>query len=203
MGNAGVHPTGGLADALGLCGVNYEEVKLERDELCQEDVLTFSATDLSDEVLTLLADLYLSFPSRFVFSSDELEDAFERIVSQSPRMVALREQAANQQRAWLETQGLLNFPPFDPEIESLGNFAARVESACGVERGDLLSIGDDGGISINPKEPTKLTSDATKTLIALLESFSRNLPISVTGRIQAMPANSEPALFSDNPGKSA
>lgn len=178
----GDHPTGPLADALMSCGIKPEDVKVEWDDLCQEDVLTFAAANIPDAVLVDLADLYLSFPSRFVFASEELDDAFQRLVSASPRMVALRDQARRQQHEWLATRGLSGFPPFDPENESLGEFAGRVEMACGTERGDLLSVNGDDALLVNPPEPSKLTPDRIRTLMALLQTRAPKLPYFVTGQ---------------------
>jgi hypothetical protein len=177
----GDHPTGPLVDALMSCGIKPEDVKVEWDDLCQEDVLTFAAANIPDAVLVDLADLYLSFPSRFVFASEELDDAFQRLVSAHPRMVALRDQARRQQHEWLATRGLSGFPPFDPENESLGEFAARVEMACGAERGDLLSVNGNDALLVNPPEPSKLTPDRIQTLIALLQTRAPKLPYFVTG----------------------
>jgi hypothetical protein len=176
----GVHPTGGLADALISCGIAPENVEVEWDDLCQEDVLTFSAKSIPDEVLVNLAELYLSCPSRFVFASEDLEDTFQVLVSKSPRMVALRDQLRNQQQEWLETRGLSAFPPFDPERESASEFSARVEIACDAERGDLLLVNGDDSISIDPREPGQLTLDRTKTLLALLETRAPNLSYFMT-----------------------
>ncbi len=177
----GDHPIDPLADALMSCGIKPEDVKVDRDDLCQEDVLTFSAANIPDAVLIRLADLYLSFPSRFVFASEELDDAFQRIVSASPRMVALRDQARWEQHEWLTTRGLSGFPPFDPESESASEFAARVEIACGTEQGDLLSVSGDA-ISVDPPEPRKLTLDRMKTLMALLDTCGPNRPYFIMGQ---------------------
>jgi hypothetical protein len=178
----GDHPTGGLADALISCGIVPEDVKVDRDDLCQEDIITFSAADIPTTVLTALADLYLSFPSRFVFASEELDDAFQGIVSASPRMVALRDQARIEQHEWLTTRGLSAFPPFDPESEGVSEFAARVEIACGSARGDLLSVNGNDAISVDPPEPGKLTLDRMKTLMALLETRAPNLRYFIVGQ---------------------
>lgn len=178
----GVHPTGGLADALISCGIKPDDVKVDRDDLCQEDVLTFSTTNIPNAVLIELADLHLSFPSRFVFASEELADAFQGIVSASPRIVALQDQARNERREWLTTRGLSAFPPFDPESESVSEFAARVEIACGVERGDLLSVKGKDAISVDPPDPGKLTLDHIKTLMALFETCAPDLPYFLTGQ---------------------
>lgn len=171
-----IHPTGGLADALISCGIRPEDVKLDRDDLCQEDVLTFSAPNLPSSVLVDLAELYLSFPSRFVFASDALDEAFQRVVSASPRMVALQDQARREQSEWLATRGLSGFAPFDPGSESLGEFAARVEVACGAEPGDLLSVTGEDALLIDPPEPRKLTPDRIQTLMALLQTCAPSLP---------------------------
>lgn len=176
------HPTGPLADALLSCGIKPEDVKVDRDDLCQEDVLTFAGANISKAVLIELADLYLSFPSRFVFASEELDDAFQRIVSASPKMVALRDQAHREQHEWLATRGLSGFPPFDPESESVSEFAARVEIACGTERGDLLSAKGNDTLLVNPLEPSKLTPDRIQTLMALLQMRAPNLPYFLTGQ---------------------
>lgn len=159
-----------------------QDVRLERDDLCQEDVLTFAAANIPNAVLIELADLYLSFPSRFVFASDELGEAFQRLVSASPRMVALQDQARREQYEWLATRGLSGFPPFDPESESVSEFAARVEIACGTERGDLLSVQGNDALLVNPIEPSTLTPDRIQTLMALLQTRAPNLPYCLMGQ---------------------
>ncbi|MEN5051784.1 hypothetical protein [Brevundimonas naejangsanensis] len=177
----GVHPTGGLADALISCGINPEDVKVEWDDVCQEDVLIFSTAHIPNAVLTDLADLYLSFSSRFVFASEDLEKAFQSMVSKSPRLVALRDQALNQQHEWLKTRALSAFPQFDPASESVSDFAARVEIACDAERGDLLSVKGNDAVSVHPRDPSKLTLDRMRTLMALLETCAPNLPYFIMG----------------------
>lgn len=178
----GDHPTGWLADALVSFGIKPEDVQVEWDDLCREDVLTFASANIPDAVLVDLVDLYLSLPSRFVFASEELDDAFQRLVSASPRMVALRDQARREHHERLATRGLSGFPPFDPENESLGEFAARVEMACGAERGDLLSVRGKDTLLVNPSEPSKLTPDRAATLLALLEVCVPSVPYLLAGR---------------------
>lgn len=177
----GTHPEGRLADLLISCGVDPEDVHVERDEPCQEDVLTFSAPRLPQATLVSLAELHLTFPSRFVFASGALNDAFRRIVSQSPGMVALRDQLHGQRQEWLRTRGLSAFEPFDPRKESVSDFAARVEAACGARRGELLSAQGEEAIRIHPKEPGTLTLDEFRTLAAVLETFAPDLPCFVDG----------------------
>ncbi|WP_312595036.1 MULTISPECIES: hypothetical protein [Brevundimonas] len=177
----GAHPTGDLADALISCGIKPVDVKVEWDADCQEDVLTFSAAKIPNGVLIDLADLYLSFPTRFVFASEDLETAFQGILSKSPRLVALRDQALDQQHEWLKTRGLSAFRKFDPAKESVGDFAVRVEIACNAERGDLLSVKGNDAVSIHPRDPSKLTLDRMRTLLALLETCAPNLLYFVTG----------------------
>lgn len=178
----GDHPTGRLADALMSCGIKPEDVKVDWDDLCQEDVLTFAAANIPNAVLVELADLYLSFPSRFVFASEELDDTFQCIVSASPRMVALQDQSRRRQHEWLAARGLSSFPPFDSESESVSQFAARLEVACGTERGDLLSAKGDDAILVIPLEPSKLTPDRIRTLLALLQTRAPNLPYFLNGQ---------------------
>ena len=182
METMGYHPTGPLADALMSCGIEPDEVKVEWDDLCQEDVLTFAAVNIPNAVLIELADLYLSFPSRFVFASEELDDAFQRTVSELPKMVAQRDQARREQREWLATRGLSSFPPFDAESESVSEFAARVEIACDTERGKLLSVKGNDALLVNPLEPSKLTPDRIQTLMALLQTCAPNLPYFLSGQ---------------------
>lgn len=78
-------------------GVKPEDVKVDWDDLCQEDVVTFAAASIPNAVLIELADLYLRFPSRFVFASEDLDGVFQGIVSASPKMIALRDQASREQ----------------------------------------------------------------------------------------------------------
>ena len=177
----GVHPENQLADALIACGVNPEEVDVERDDLCQEDVLIFSETDFSHANLVCLAELYLSFPSRFVFASDDLDETFQTIVSQSPRILELQGQLRTHQADWLKDKGLDGFPPFDPVTESVAAFSRRVEAACGFEQGDLLSVDGDGSIWIEPEVRGQLTLDVTRTLIAVMETFGASVPWRMTG----------------------
>jgi len=99
-------------------------------------------------------------------------------------MLALRDQLHEAQYDWLKARGLSTFEPFDPENESVSGFAGRVEAACGVERGDLLSIQGDEAISIDPKNPGKLSLDDIKTLTALLDRFAPNLRHFVTGGVR-------------------
>jgi len=162
----GAHPTGDLADALISCGIKPVEVKVEWDADCQEDVLTFSASKIPNAALIDLADLYLSWPSRFVFASEDLEKAFQDILS---------DQALNQQHEWLKTQGLSAFREFDPGKESVSDFAARVEIACNAERGDLLSVTGNDAVLIHPRDPSRVTLDRMRTLLALLETCAPNL----------------------------
>lgn len=182
MKTMGDHPTGPLADALMSCGIQPGDVKIDWDDLCQEDVLTFAAANIPDAVLIELADLYLSFPSRFVFASEELDNAFQRTVSVSPTMVALRDQARREQQEWLATSGLSNFPPFDPESESVSEFAARVEIACGTERGELLLVKGSDALLVNPLKPRTLKLDRMRTLMALLQTCAPNLPCFLSGQ---------------------
>lgn len=175
------HPTGDLADALISCGIKPVEVKVEWDADCQEDVLTFSASKIPNAALIGLADLYLSWPSRFVFASEDLEKAFQDILSKLPRLVALRDQALNQQHEWLKTQGLSAFREFDPGKESVSDFAARVEIVCNAERGDLLSVTGNDAVLIHPRDPSKVTLDRMRTLLALLETCAPNLLYFGTG----------------------
>ncbi|WP_271144956.1 hypothetical protein [Brevundimonas sp. NIBR10] len=171
-----------MADALIACGVNPEEVDVERDDLCREDVLTFSTTDFSKANLDGLAELYLSFPSRFVFASDDLDETFQAAVSQSPRILELQYRLRTQQADWLKAKGLAGFPPFDPVTESVLAFSRRVEAACGFGQGDLLSVDDDGAVRIDPKDSGRLTLDDTQTLMALMETFGANVPWRMMGQ---------------------
>ena len=58
-------------------------VSVERDDLCQQDVLSFSGAEISKLSLDRLAKLALLWPSRFVFATDDLQDEFEQSVRKS------------------------------------------------------------------------------------------------------------------------
>ena len=83
------NPEGLLADALVACGVAPELVEVRWDALCQEEVLTFGGDSFSDQVLTCLAELYLTFPSSFVFTSGEAQERFDEAVRQTPAMTSV------------------------------------------------------------------------------------------------------------------
>ncbi|MGH6978282.1 MAG: hypothetical protein ACRED4_03165, partial [Brevundimonas sp.] len=162
------HPTGLLEDALSACGVDPRFVEIEWDDLCQEDVLTFAGDHHPDTTLNRLADLSLTFPSRFVFATDALQDSFERMVMASPVILKLREEFERDQRRVLEAANLSMFAAFDAASESLDAFAARVEAACGFERGELLAVRGDGKISIAPAKPAEVSPADFGKVMALL-----------------------------------
>ena len=134
------HPTGLLADVLSACGVDARCVEIEWDDLCQEDALTFAGDHHPDTTLNRLADLSLTFPSRFVFATDAPQDSFERMVMASPVILKLRDEFVRDQRRVLEAANLPMFAAFDAAGESLDAFAARVEAACGFEGGEPLAV---------------------------------------------------------------
>ncbi len=102
-------PEGVLAEVLARCGVAAEAVSVEWDDLCQEDVLSFRGTAFSSQTMACLADLYLTFPSRFVFPSDDLQAAFEAAVRQTPAMLSMAAARRAHQQALLDTHGLADF----------------------------------------------------------------------------------------------
>src|SRR4051812_40640173 len=128
---------GPLVEALARCGIDAALVEMEWDDLCREEVVTFSGAHYSHETLARLADLYLTFPTRFVFPSDDLQNAFDRAVLNTPAMQKAREDGARERRTRLKARGLANFQPFDPSRESLTAFTARAEAACGFDGGAM------------------------------------------------------------------
>lgn len=165
----GTRPTGALADALVACGVSLDYVEVEWDELCQEDVLTFAGDGFPSQVLERLAELYLTFPSRFEFAADDLNSAFARAVSASPKMVNSRRSMERQMELSLEEEGLAAFPPFDLGRETLGDFARRVEIAVGFGSGELLAIQGDNTIVVKPKNPDLLSPRTFEKVLALVQ----------------------------------
>lgn len=172
-----------LADALTACGVEPKLVEVEWDSLCQEDVLTFSGSQFSDETLSSLADLYLRFPSRFVFASDGLQEAFESAVEKTPAMARLRGVFEQKQAAKLESMGLSSFEAFDPGRESLAAFAIRTEVACGFDAGELLLVEDGNAIAIKPTRPGVLRPDTLGAVLALLGKSAPDVPTLIIGTI--------------------
>lgn len=184
------HPEGWLADALITCGVAPDQVKVERDDLCQEDVLTFLGADFADETLATLADLYLTFPCRFVFATDALQNAFDTAVMKTPAMVRSRADLAGQLQQKLEDAGLSGFMAFDPAGETLSNFAQRVESACGFGPGELLKAQTGGTIAIEPMQTADIPWDRLMLAQALLMQFGPDVEVAIMGYV-AESASSE------------
>ena len=176
----GVQPEGWLADALIKCGTAPDQVSIERDDLCQEDVLTFVG-DFTDETLAALAELYLAFPSRFVFATNALQDAFDAAVMKTPAMVRSRAVLAGQQKQQLEDAGLSGFRAFDPSDETLSDFARRVEAACGFGSREILKAQANGTIVIEPVQTAEVPWDRLMTLYALLEQCAHGVEVLVTG----------------------
>lgn len=155
---------------------------MEWDDLCQEDVFTFAGVQFSDENLERLAELYLTFPSRFEFETQDLNGRFERIVSKSPRMLELRRDAEQDMEDRLEAEGLTDFPPFDQVREALGDFARRVEVACGCGAGDLLLVQDGDIIVLAPKTSDSLSFEQIGTVLALLERRAPAIEFRISGQ---------------------
>jgi hypothetical protein len=178
----GDRPNKLLAEGLASCGVDPNDVDVEWDSLCQEDALTFSGLQFSEDTLRRLAELYLTFPSRFVFASDDLQDAFEHMVRKTPAMLTAEEEGQRERRKMLETRGLANFEAFDPSKETLATFAARAEAACGFPSGAVLSVSSDGAIYLAPSEPGKLKPDDLPTVLWLLSESAPGVPKYIIGR---------------------
>lgn len=118
-------PEGMLAEALTKCGVCADAVAVEWDDLCQENVLSFSGDEFSRASLACLAELFLTFPSRFVFASDELQTAFDDAVGQSPAMLTQVAAGRVRRQALLGAHGLADFRRFnadEPSNETLKGF---------------------------------------------------------------------------------
>lgn len=182
LNTMGDRPHGLLAEALASCGVDPAQVDVEWDALCQEDALTFSGVQFSEDTLARLAELFLTFPSRFVFASDDLQDAFEHMVRKTPYMLRAEEESQRHRRKVLETRGLSNFEAFDPGTETLTAFAARAEAACGFSSGAMLSVSGDGTIYLAPSEPEKLKPDDLSTVLWLLMESAPEVPKRIVGR---------------------
>lgn len=174
------HPTGTLADALSACGVDLRQVEIEWDELCQEDVLTFADKAYSERTMKGLADVYFTFPSRFVFATDALQAAFERTVGDSPRMRRWRDELDESQRRFLETANLSAFKAFDSANETLSAFAVRVEEACGFSRNELLTVRGDA-VFIEPAKPTSIAFADFEKVLPLLMQAAPSVEIRLTG----------------------
>jgi hypothetical protein len=169
-----------LNEALVACGVDPKQVDVTWDDLCQEEVLTFEDPSFPDAVLENLAEFNLTFPSRFVFANDELQAAFERLVSQSPKMLALKADLDRQYGEHLDVVGLSAFRSFDPEIETVEEFARRVEDACGLNGGWLIPMGN-SGLALRPPLPDDVNFDDLKTLLALMEVSAPGIKLWVRG----------------------
>jgi len=157
-------------------------VNVEWDALCQEDALTFWDMQFSEDTLARLAELYLTFPSRFAFASDDLQDAFEHSVRTRPSMLRAELEGQRERRKMLETRGLSDFKAFDPGKETLIAFAARAEAACGFASGAVLSVSGDGGIYLAPSDPEKLQPDDLSTVLWLLMESAPEVPKFIVGR---------------------
>jgi hypothetical protein len=174
-------PDGLLADALAACGVDPKLVEIETDDLCQEDVLTIAGVSHSDTTLACLADLYLTFPSRFVFATTDLQETFERLVMNAPAMLKMRNQMERDEKQLLEAADLAAFEAFDVANESLRAFAARVEVACGFRPGELLSVHENGAVFIEPARPAELDYADFRKVLALLNQAAPGIEVAVLG----------------------
>lgn len=182
-----IHPDGPLADALVACGVVPEQVTIERDDLCQEDVLTFGGDQFSAETLARLAELSLKFPNRFVFATDALQDAFEAAVMTSPAMLKSLAAFDRGQKQQLEDAGLASFAAFDRASESLGEFASRVETACGFGPGELLAVQADEIIIVQPQQIAELPRKNLGLVHTLLMQSAPDVPVLLTGTYTQTP----------------
>lgn len=154
---------------------------MQWDELRQHEVLSFAGVEFSDAVLARLADIYLGFPSQFVFAKSHLQAAFDRAVAQHTRRLELRSEVEHTQRQALEASGLSAFPAFDPVTENLNAFALRVEAACGFQSGEILSTRGEATIVVAPVRPDRLGPDAFTTLLPLLEQSAPGVAIVFAG----------------------
>jgi hypothetical protein len=173
------HPL--LAYALRKCGVDPDLVEVEWDDLCQEDVLTFACPQLSSRAVEGLADLYLTFPSRFVFASEEVQEAFERAVRNSPWVLQAVEDGHRDRRNRLRLRGLSDFAAYDPQGETLSEFAARAEAAAGLDKASVLSAVSANGLAIQPLNPQEVTLQDFTVLLSLLEGFAHGVTVHVVG----------------------
>src|SRR5689334_5192966 len=99
------HPSGRLATSLIACGADPNLVEVEWDDLCKENVLTFSDRTISELSLGRLAGLTLLFPSRFTFATDDLQDAFRALVQKATaatRVVAMVRVQPNYGYGWTD-----------------------------------------------------------------------------------------------------
>lgn len=171
-----IEPKDPLFQLLKACGVDPADVEIALDDLCQENVLTFGGGQgIADTTLSRLAELSLTFPSRFVFASQGVQARFDAAIRNTPRMQAASAEMDRDRIRLRAAHGLSGFPSFNPDEESLAAFARRAEAACGFEPGTALSAGVD---RLSVHAPSR--SMQHFVLLSLVQQSAPQVPVVIT-----------------------
>lgn len=175
-----------MAEALVSCGIDPLAVDVEWDGLCQEHVLTFKDQSYPAETLEALVELSLTFSSRIVFGSRALQETYEKALMASPRVVQAEARFEQYKSQLIEGAGLRDFPPYNPENETLADFATRAGLACGFGEGSVQIVSG-SAFAVDPTRVVQVGPQGLMRLIALLEYAAPEHPINLLGSDAASP----------------
>jgi hypothetical protein len=151
-------PEDDVVDRVARCGVDRARISVESEGSTGFYVAISSPNSaLSRKQLACLYDI-LSIregPYFFVFADPAVAKRFDHL-SLTKNFEILRDEA----REWLASRGLLDrLPAFDPERQTLGEFAGSLERMCDVAPGSRLKIEPGNRLTIAPS-PTAMSDEA-------------------------------------------
>jgi hypothetical protein len=124
-----------LERAVEQCGVPASEAVITYEDWLQGEQIVVKSTSLTDEQLRCLSALARRNPYPVVF--------FENAELTKRDIELQHQQHRREAREWLRARNLLaTLPSYDPQTESISEFARRIERFCGIEAGSVLTMHD-------------------------------------------------------------
>jgi hypothetical protein len=127
--------------AVEQCRVPVAEVVITYEDLLQSEQILVKSKSLPDQQLQCLSTVQRARPYPVViFENGDLTRRNYKLQSEQARVDA---------REWLQRKGLLStLPSYDPNSETILQFAKRMEQFCGIERGSMLTMHPSGILTI-------------------------------------------------------
>lgn len=172
-GNINSLPSGTEAkQAIIQCGVDTQKVTAAFERELQEDVIWIDGrTQFSDHMLACVARASMK-TLHYVYFRNQVTNARYQKTYWRLSTVADVENA----RLWLSNRGLLSKLPVPQPSELAPEYAAQLETFCGLDRGALLVAFNEHTITFDPEKLGKRTATDDQVLCIINAGAAADLP---------------------------
>lgn len=160
-GTAAQRPAATVQEALARCGIDRGQIAQRFDREVQSEVAIISGGGYDDAVLGCAADALAERLAIARFEASDTDSRFGDLWG-----AAMQRLAESHARQWLSERGLLDtLPRYDPERQTLAEFAVALERLCGIAPGAAFTIEAGMLTFVDTDRPTFPEGDSSTCLL--------------------------------------